>query len=136
MPSNKVMVGVATYGTSFQLLFGGQAKIGSPAMSTDNGEDKMNYNQVCRFLGSNATLEFDPDSLVPFAHKKHSWIAYENEKSVSMKSRFVTIKKLAGTVTYALNYDDWKGECRKDSQTFPLQKAINAILSTESLVSF
>ena len=39
-------------------------------------------------------------------------------------------------VTYALNYDDWKGECRKDSQTFPLQKAINAILSTESLVSF
>lgn len=59
--------------------------------------------------------------MVPFAYQGHNWVGYENIRSVQAKADFVRAKGYAGSMTWSIDTDDFKGTC---GPRFPLSTII------------
>lgn len=70
---------------------------------------------------------------VPFAYKDYDWISYENEVSVATKAKWVAKAGFGGLALYAVNYDDFTGNCGKP---FALQKAISRTLELANIRTY
>lgn len=46
---------------------------------------QVSYPTICEFLANGATREFDPESRVPYAYHKRTWISYDDEQSLKEK---------------------------------------------------
>ncbi|KAI1288082.1 Acidic mammalian chitinase [Halotydeus destructor] len=134
MPIKKINIGVPSFARTYNLAFAHGHGLDVPTQGPGLGQGRLNYTQVCKFLDANATKEFDFYSQVPFAYKDYDWIAYENERSLMIKSRFVSKFNLGGVALYALNYDDWAGSCT--GKPFPLQRSISRTLELASIKSY
>lgn len=111
MPLKKIIIGVPTYARTYNLVVPvGQNVINAPANGPGIGRGKMNYTEVCQFLKMPGSMkQFDIYSQVPYAYRNYDWIAYENEMSVAIKAQWVIKTGMGGIVTFALNFDDFKG---------------------------
>ncbi|XP_076327451.1 acidic mammalian chitinase-like [Tachypleus tridentatus] len=128
MPKEKIMIGIPMYARTYILADPHTHDIDSFAKGPGRGQGKINYNEVCRFLKEGAQTVFDEFSFVPYAFKGYEWIAYESEKSVTLKAKWAKKQGFGGVMTYNLNRDDWNATC--DGQTrFPLHNAIRDALS-------
>lgn len=126
VPADKLVLGVATYGRAYRLLFrqsqpsaafslatasrgGGRPELRSGASQECN---QLGYREICDLLARPDTLaSFDERSRVPYlvTDNGFTWISYENEASSREKVRFVLANKLAGYLTWCLNDDDHSG---------------------------
>ena len=55
-----------------------------------------------------------------------SWLSYDNEKSITIKSEFAFDQGLAGVMTWSIETDDFLGMCK--GPKFPLLRTINHAL--------
>ncbi|RWS14084.1 chitinase-like protein 3 [Dinothrombium tinctorium] len=108
MPPEKILIGIPTFARTYNLAFPFTQGLDAPVTGNGLGGGRLNYTQVCKFLADGARSEYDSSSQVPYAFKNYDWIAYENEKSVSVKARWVAKSRLGGVMTFSLNDDDWK----------------------------
>lgn len=137
IPIRKLILSVPTFARTFNLAFPFGQGFNSPSIGPGLGQGQINYTQVCSFIKDGGISEFDEKGQVPFAHRNYDWISYENERSLSIKSRYSAAHRLGGVMTYALNYDDWTGSCREDeAKNFPLQKAVSSTLKLASVSTF
>jgi len=128
------MLGIPTYARTYNLAVPINQGLDSPVTGPGMGNGKLNYTAVCHFLSiAGVARTFDNHSYVPFAYKDFDWISYENELSVGIKAQWVVSANLGGIMTFALNYDDIKGDCRKDGKKFSLQKTISNLLEFSSI---
>jgi chitinase len=111
MPLHKIILGTTTYARTYSLAIPIVQGLDSPVTGPGLGGGKLNYTSVCKFISSGATKEFDIYGQVPFAYKDYDWVAYENENSLALKSQWIVRANMGGIMTFALNYDDWKGLC-------------------------
>jgi len=87
----------------------------------------IGYNEVCSEAASPlSTRVFDRVSKVPYLYNGNQWITYDDRESVLIKSQWIVDNGFGGSMTFALNYDDFRAKC--DVQPFPLQSAIYDIL--------
>lgn len=87
MPREKIVIGVPTYGHSFELFNSENHGLHAPAKGFGKlGEQGfVAYSDICQFLKSGATEVFVGKSGVPYVYKDTEWISYDDVKSVALK---------------------------------------------------
>lgn len=93
-PKEKLMIGMPTYGRSFELVNTSQFDIGAPASgggvegryTAESGF--LSYYEICEFLHEdNTTLVWDNEQQVPFAYRGNQWVGFDDERSLKTKVR-------------------------------------------------
>lgn len=96
MPREKIVVGIPSFGHSYQLDNALNHDLQAPA----NGFGKLgvkgflSYPTVCQFLKSGAVSVFNKESCVPYAFKDREWISYDDEESIQYKVAYSTLYKI------------------------------------------
>lgn len=124
-PAHKLVLGVGTYGRSFQLSDASQNWPGAPcrgegsAGSYTGSTGYLGYNEICQY---NWHTVFDYDNAAPYAFSGDQWVSYDNVLSVQYKMDYALRNGLAGAMIWSLETDDYRGLC---GETYPLLKTIN-----------
>lgn len=131
---NKIVVGVPTYGHTFSLVNSNNPHIGSPC----SGYGKLgslgfvNYPEICKFIqkyNNEVTIVKVTDAKVSYLYRGHEWVSFENRESVMEKAEYIKHYGLRGAMIYALNSDDYLGDCQiQGNSKFPLSHSIKSTL--------
>lgn len=91
-PAEKLLIGMPTYGRSFNLVnttqfdIGAAASGGGVAGKFTNEAGFLSYYEVCNFLTMpNTTLVWDSEQQVPFAYRGDQWVGFDDERSLKNK---------------------------------------------------
>merc|ERR1711892_1024837 len=131
----KTVLGVPLYGRAFTLANPNSNKIGAPAKDTafqgpyTREDGFLGYNEICvEKLNQEApwTSVWEEHYLAPFMYRGDSWLSYDNERSITLKSQFAYDHSLAGVMTLSIDTDDFLGMC--NGPKFPLLRTINHAL--------
>ncbi|KZS19972.1 Acidic mammalian chitinase [Daphnia magna] len=130
MPREKIVIGLPTYGQTYQLYNPNFHGLYAPAIGagTVGIGGQISYPVVCQFLANGGIREFDAESRVPFAYHKRSWISYDDEQSLEEKAKWIRSNYFGGVMVFDLNCDDYNNIC--GNNTFPLIKSILRGLTT------
>lgn len=135
VPSNKLVMGVPTYGQSFTLLRKSQrnekpgfnVKVSGPGYTGDftKSPGMLAYYEICdNVKNKNWTAIKDPKNLVgPYATKNDQWVSYEDISSVMQKAKFIRDLNLGGALIWSLDLDDFKNQC--GCGKYPLTTALS-----------
>lgn len=94
----------------------------------------VTYTDVCRFKRDNffVTEVFDAESCSPYMYAADEWISFENEHSITCKTKFVKTNGFGGVMIFSLNTDDFASYCfygeKGDFDVFPLTQKVKSIL--------
>lgn len=128
-PKEKLMIGMPTYGRSFELVNATQFDIGAPA-SGGGKEGKytkeagfLSFYEICDFLHEdNTTLVWDNEQQVPFAYREKEWVGFDDERSLKTKIAWLKEEGFGGIMIWSVDMDDFRGQC--GSGKFPLINAM------------
>ena len=136
---SKLNVGLSTFGRTYNVAFNNIRTLNAPLLGLGINNGTIGYGAVCRFLLRNdTTMIYNEKHQVPFAYNGYDLVAFENEKSLSLKSKYLSKLRVGGVMLFALNYDDADGECDRtndDDSRFPLHKVVFKTMQTASLVN-
>ncbi|KAL0970435.1 hypothetical protein UPYG_G00241890 [Umbra pygmaea] len=113
-PAEKLMMGFATYGRSFQLS-SGNTGVGVPAKGAGSAglftreAGFWSYYEICTFL-QGATVQWIEDQKVPFAFKGNEWVGFDNRNSYDAKVRYLKENRFGGAMVWSLDMDDFTGQ--------------------------
>ncbi|KAF7286452.1 chitinase 7 [Rhynchophorus ferrugineus] len=128
-PREKLMIGMPTYGRSFELVNVTQFDIGAPATgggkpgkyTTEAGF--MSFYEICDFLHEdNVTLVWDNEQQVPFAYRDNQWVGFDDERSLKTKMAWLREEGFGGIMIWSVDMDDFRGSC--GSGKYPLIHAM------------
>ncbi|XP_061704138.1 chitinase-3-like protein 2 [Cydia pomonella] len=126
----KLVVGIPTYGHSFQLVNPGNTLPGSPAAgpgSLGTG-GFVSYPDVCQFVKHPGGKQSrDAAAAVPYAHRGTEWLSYDDGESVAKKAEFAAQLGLRGAMVYSLDSDDYSNVC--GLKALPLVSAVRRALN-------
>jgi len=111
-------------------------KMGAPTKDTSfqgpyTREDGfMGYNEICIEDSTNLdapwTKVWEEHHLAPYMYRGDSWLSFDNERSITLKSNFAFDSGMAGVMTWSIDTDDFLGMC--GGPKFPLLRTINHAL--------
>jgi len=126
MSKDKIMVGIPTYGHSFQLASTEHTGPDSAAVAQ---KGDVTYTEVCQLLANSSTHKaFDDESKVPYIYNGDLWVSYDDVESVTLKAQWIRDNQYAGSMTFDLNADDYQLECNNKTK-FVLHSIIYSILN-------
>lgn len=132
MPAGKIILGVPMYGRSYTINKKMENGIDSPAGAYGNSgrftqqSGLLSYYEVCDFI-INHNWTVVEDEAGPYAYKNNQWVSYDDPSSIERKMKFVRDVKLGGASIWALDFDDFQGQCKNGS--YPLLRTIFATLN-------
>ncbi|XP_017772020.1 PREDICTED: probable chitinase 3 [Nicrophorus vespilloides] len=128
-PKEKLMIGMPTYGRSFELVnttqfdIGAAASGGGVAGKYTSEPGFMSFYEICDFLQEdNTTLVWDNEQQVPFAYRKNQWVGFDDERSLKTKMAWLKEEGFGGIMIWSVDMDDFRGQC--GSGKFPLMQAM------------
>ncbi|XP_065157272.1 probable chitinase 10 isoform X2 [Atheta coriaria] len=128
-PKEKLMIGMPTYGRSFELVNVTQFDIGAPASGGGtpgkytSEAGFMSFYEVCDFLHEdNTTLVWDNEQQVPFAYRGNQWVGFDDERSLKTKMAWLKEEGFGGIMIWSMDMDDFQGQCA--SGKYPLIQAM------------
>ncbi|KAM6168280.1 oviduct-specific glycoprotein [Erethizon dorsatum] len=131
-PSEKLIMGLPTYGRTFRLLKasknGLQAAAMGPASPGKYTKQAgfLAYYEVCSFV-QRARKHWIDYQYVPYAYKGNEWVGYDDAISFSYKAMFVKKEHFGGAMVWTLDMDDVRGTfC--GAGPFPLVYILNELL--------
>lgn len=151
LEKSKIIIGLPTYGHSFQLVNSFNTRIGAPASSY--GRTGMigyaSYSEICWFRRHNIYVHqvYDVESCSPYLYAGTEWISYEDERSLECKANWIKENGFGGAMIFSLNTDDFGQYCAdsaiysddgetglganapRESSSFPLLRKIHSILA-------
>uniref|UniRef100_A0A672JB64 Acidic mammalian chitinase n=1 Tax=Salarias fasciatus TaxID=181472 RepID=A0A672JB64_SALFA len=110
VPANKLNMGIAAYGRTFQLA-GHSSHIGAPIIGPASAgaftkePGFWSYYEICTFL-QGATVRYTQG--VPYATKHNEWVGYDDENS-RKPLRTKSDINFGGAFVWALDLDDFSG---------------------------
>ena len=117
MPYNKINLGLASYGRTFQLADPRAHGLGARIKGHGNGgrytneSSILSYYEICRIPWTSKTLFYESGCGTPFASVSDTWVAYEDPLSIRYKIQtLVKCRGLKGFSFWALDFDDFTGE--------------------------
>ncbi|PSN42058.1 hypothetical protein C0J52_15586 [Blattella germanica] len=140
-PPSKLVLGVQLYGRNFLLKNEYDGKgFGDPADGNFFGPyvqeaGTYGYNEICHALGEKNSLwktYWDNVTHTPFMVQNKKFMSYDNERSLTDKLELAREENLAGVSVYALDTDDFQGNCAFEKtgvSNYPLMRLINRALA-------
>ncbi|KAL0603890.1 Oviduct-specific glycoprotein, partial [Plecturocebus cupreus] len=132
VPSEKLIMGIPTYGRTFRLLkasdSGLQARAMGPASPGKYTKQAglLAYYEICSFVWG-AKKHWIDYQYVPYANKGDEWVGYDDAISFSYKAWFIKREHFGGAMVWTLDMDDVRGTfC--GTGPFPLVYVLNDIL--------
>lgn len=125
LPAEKMLVGIPTYGRSWQLKSRWRNQVGDVSLGP-YGNDFPSFVTVCNLLRNGGTRRWDQEAMVPYAFKGRQWISYDDQTSVEAKTELVKSLDAAGAMVFILDSDDWDNQCGEGE--FPLTSVVKANL--------
>ncbi|XP_036220239.1 probable chitinase 10 isoform X2 [Bactrocera oleae] len=129
-PKEKLLIGMPTYGRSFELVNETQFDIGAPASGGGkagkftNEAGFLSYYEVCSFLAAdNTTLVWDSEQQVPFAYRGNQWVGFDDERSLKTKMEWLKEQGFGGIMVWSIDMDDFSGRC--GAGKYPLLTALS-----------
>ncbi|XP_036337628.1 probable chitinase 10 [Rhagoletis pomonella] len=129
-PKEKLLIGMPTYGRSFELVNETQFDIGAPASGGGkpgkftNEAGFLSYYEVCSFLAAeNTTLVWDSEQQVPFAYRGNQWVGFDDERSLKTKMEWLKEQGFGGIMVWSTDMDDFSGRC--GAGKYPLLNALS-----------
>merc|ERR1712200_17581 len=138
----KTVLGVPLYGRAYTLMNPNSNKMGAPAKQTafqgpfTREDGFLGYNEIClEALDKEApwTNVFEEHHMAPYMYRGDSWMSYDNERSIRLKSEYAYSEGLAGVMPWSIDTDDFNGDC--GGPRFPLLRTINNALHMSSIES-
>nr|XP_003409620.1 chitinase-3-like protein 2 isoform X1 [Loxodonta africana] len=133
MPSEKVVMGIPTYGRTFTLAsaensVGASASGPGAAGPITKSPGFLAYYEICQFLqGANITRM--QDQQVPYAVKGNQWVGYDDVESVETKVQFLKNLNLGGAMIWSIDMDDFTGKSCSQGH-YPLVQAVKRSLGS------
>nr|KAF6413899.1 oviductal glycoprotein 1 [Molossus molossus] len=113
-PSEKLLMGLPTYGRTFRLLKASenwlQAEALGPASPGKYTKQPgfLAYYEVCSFLQRAKRCWIDYQC-VPYAYKGEEWVGYDDVTSFRHKALFIQREHYGGAMVWTLDLDDVRG---------------------------
>ena len=87
----------------------------------------MAYYEICEKVESDGwEVVRDPSgSMGPYAFKGDQWVSYDDVTSIKDKLSFINDLGLGGARVWAIDLDDFRGQCASSARTYPLLRTIN-----------
>ncbi|KAG8037375.1 hypothetical protein G9C98_005585 [Cotesia typhae] len=131
---DKLILGIPTYGRSYTLYNQDATAIGSPADGPGEEGDAtrekgyLAYYEICENVKSSQweVVQPNPKAMGPYAFKGNQWVGYDDKDIVKMKSLYVVEKNLGGIMFWAIDNDDFRGNCH--GRPYPLIEAAKEAL--------
>nr|XP_015286791.1 PREDICTED: chitinase-3-like protein 2 isoform X2 [Macaca fascicularis] len=133
MPSEKVVMGIPTYGHSFTLA-SAETTVGAPASGPGaagpitESSGFLAYYEICQFL-KGAKITRLQDQQVPYAVKGNQWVGYDDVESMETKVRFLKNLNLGGAMIWSIDMDDFTGKSCNQGP-YPLVQAVKRSLGS------
>ncbi|PNJ46364.1 CHI3L2 isoform 10 [Pongo abelii] len=133
MPSEKVVMGIPTYGHSFTLA-SAETTVGAPASGPGaagpitESSGFLAYYEICQFL-KGAKITRLQDQQVPYAVKGNQWVGYDDVKSMETKVHFLKNLNLGGAMIWSIDMDDFTGKSCNQGP-YPLVQAVKRSLGS------
>ncbi|XP_053096889.1 acidic mammalian chitinase-like [Pangasianodon hypophthalmus] len=113
-PVEKLRMGFATYGRTFQLSSTasglGAPSSGPASAGTYTGEPGFwSYYEVCSFL-QGTSVQWIQDQKVPYATKGAQWVGFDTKESFDTKVTYLKDFNFGGAIVWALDLDDFTGQ--------------------------
>ncbi|XP_043461706.1 uncharacterized protein LOC122498159 isoform X3 [Leptopilina heterotoma] len=132
--SEKIVLGIPTYGRSYTLFNEDSTDIGSPADGPGNEGDAtrekgyLAYYEICENVQKDEweVVQPNPEAMGPYAFKENQWVGYDDENIVRVKAQYVNEKKLGGIMFWSIDNDDFRGKCH--GRPYPLIEAAKEAL--------
>ncbi|XP_060523259.1 uncharacterized protein LOC132700143 [Cylas formicarius] len=108
-PLPKLVITAPVQAYHFTLQSAEYTAPGSPALELKS----ITRNDLCSLMGEsrNWTLERDEDHTGPYIFSENKWVAFEDEKSIDIKAKYLRIRGLAGMALKDVSQDDDAGNC-------------------------
>ncbi|CAF3718303.1 unnamed protein product [Rotaria socialis] len=117
-PGSKLVLGLGTYGRTFELKQKknadtkpyGASKGAGQAGNFTASKGFLSYYEICDLIKKQKWhTEYDKEQQVPYAYKEGQWVSYDNQESIEKKCHYVASKRLAGAMIWSLDFDDFNG---------------------------
>lgn len=134
----KLVMGVPSYGRTFTLA--DPQKNGLNAPSNGPGDagpftragGMLSIYEIGDKLKDGWNIVQDPKKRIgPYAFKNNQWISYDDIESIQTKAKFIRELNLGGGMIWALDLDDFSGECGFGK--YPLLTALKVTLSGQKI---
>ncbi|XP_026668803.1 probable chitinase 10 isoform X2 [Ceratina calcarata] len=116
VPSNKLIMGVPTYGQSFTLRGKPEESLGADVSGPGHpgnftrSAGMLAFYEICdNVINKGWSAIKDPENLR--ANKGDQWVSYEDVSSIKRKAEFVRHLNLAGAMVWSLDLDDFNQQC-------------------------
>ncbi|XP_033232271.1 mucin-5AC isoform X2 [Belonocnema kinseyi] len=136
--SDKIVLGIPTYGRSYTLFNEDSTDIGSPAdgpgIEGDATREKgyLAYYEICESVekGDWEVVQPNPAAMGPYAFKENQWVGYDDQAIVRAKAQYVNEKNLGGIMFWSIDNDDFRGKCH--GRPYPLIEAAKEALLSDN----
>jgi len=133
-PADKLVLGIPLYGQSFTLADPARSEVGAATVGRGRpGEFTraggfLAYHEICRAVDAGWSVVQDPLAAQgPYAWHEDQWVGFDDVASVRRKAELVLERGLGGAMVWALDLDDFSGQC--GCEKFPLLRTIQRVLS-------
>lgn len=130
MPCQKIALGMATYGRTYQLTNPSDTSLGAPIAGPGTAgkftKEKgfISYYELCKLP---MTVVEDKAIQAPYGYYGDQWIGFDNVASLTRKvDVLIKGKDLLGAMFWAIDLDDFKNVCGQGKS--PLMNAVKAAL--------
>ena len=112
----KTILGVPLYGRAFTLQSAANHSMGAPTLKTafqgpfTREDGFLGYNEICAERGAadgGWEVEWDESSQAPFMHRGVSWLSYDDERSIAIKSEYAFDQVKARHISVGLLVITW-----------------------------
>ncbi|CAB1315305.1 unnamed protein product, partial [Coregonus sp. 'balchen'] len=117
-PAEKLLVGFAIHGNTFQLASGSKTGVGTPTIGPGpagpftSHAGFLAYYEISTFLKQGVIEVWDFTQMVPYAYNKQNvWVGYDNVKNFQNKFCIKWLKNnsFGGAMVWSLAMDDFSG---------------------------
>ncbi|GFN78209.1 acidic mammalian chitinase [Plakobranchus ocellatus] len=114
-PREKLVLGLAAYGRSYTLQNAqytglGEATDGPGRPGPHSGEaGTLAFYEVCSTIKHGGKVVWLEKQKVPFFVNGDQWVAYEDLRSIHIKSQYIRDMNLAGAMIWDISLDDFTG---------------------------
>ena len=134
MPTNKIVLGLATYGRAFGLANPEENGLGAdrdyaytPKGKYTGTEGVLAYFEICKM---GLTVVENNTAKAPYGYKGKDWVGFDNPKSLIYKIDNVVKKNsLRGVMFWSIDLDDFSGQHCGQGE-YPLMNAVKDYLTS------